>query len=146
MEGGQTLERHRLLLFYKGDISALVLFAQRTGGGVCFPEPLPTLSSVLEPEETTGKVSLHPAMLLNHVNELLQLDKDLLRIEPGFHEAVDTPDGTIIVHMARFVLLDPPHQLIESRGCKLSTLPELRNSPPAELELLRRAYVKVMED
>lgn len=145
MNSAQTLEQHRLLLYYKGDISALVLFAQRADGYVCFPDPLPVLSSVLDSETNDGKVHLHPATLLNHVNELLQFDNDLLRIEPGFNEAIDTPRGTVIVHMARFMLLDPPHQLMQSRGCKMSTLPELRNRPPAELELLRRAYVKVME-
>jgi hypothetical protein len=47
--------------------------------------------------------------------------------------------------MARFMLLDPPHKLMQSRDCRLRTLPELRGRPPAEMELLRRAYVKVME-
>lgn len=146
MNSPQRFEQHRLLLYYKGDISALVLFAQCADGNVCFPEPLPLLSSPLEPDEVVdSKVSLHPAMLLNHVNQLMQLDDDLLRIEPGFSEAIDTPNGAIIVHMARFMLLDPPHQLMQSRDCRMRTLPELRNRPPAELELLRRAYVQVME-
>ena len=38
---------HRLLLYYKGDISALMLFAQHSNGSICFPEPLPALSSAL---------------------------------------------------------------------------------------------------
>ena len=93
MNSAQRFEQHRLLLYYKGDISALVLFAQCAEGNVCFPEPLPLLSSPLEPDEVVdSKVSLHPAMLLNHVNQLMQLDDDLLRIEPGFSEAIDTPN------------------------------------------------------
>ena len=146
MSSPQIFERHRLLLYYKGDISALVLFAQCEAGSVCFPQALPALSSPLEPEQVADeKVSLHPAMLLNHVNQLLKLDADLLRIDPGFSEAIDTPNGAIIVHMARFMMLDPPHPLLQSRDCRMRTLPELRNRPPAELEMLRRAYVKVME-
>jgi hypothetical protein len=47
--------------------------------------------------------------------------------------------------MARFMLLDPPHKLMQNRDCGMRTLPELRGRPPAEMELLRRAYVKVME-
>lgn len=138
--------RHRLLLYYKGDISALTLFAQQANGSVCFPGPLPALSSALEAGESDGtKVAPHPAMLVNRINELLQLDDDLLRIEAGFSEPVDTPNGVITVHMARFMVLDPPHKLMQSRGCRLRTLPELRGRPPAEMELLRRAYVKVME-
>ncbi|MFZ2406220.1 MAG: hypothetical protein WAW41_13860 [Methylobacter sp.] len=136
---------HRLLLYYKGDISALILFAQHGNGSICFPEPLPALSSALEPEEfISNKVSIHPAMLVNNINQHLQLDSDLLRVEPEFSEQIDTPGGIITVHMARFMLLDPPHKLMQSRDCRMRTLPELRGRPPAEMELLRRAYTKVM--
>ena len=47
-----TFKNHRLLLFYKGDISALVLFAQQENGDICFPEALPALSEILESDET----------------------------------------------------------------------------------------------
>jgi hypothetical protein len=139
-------ERHRLLLYYKGDISALVLFAQQSNGSVCFPQPLPSLSSPLEIDEfQSGKVSIHPAMLVNQLNQLLKLDNDLLRVEPGFSEQIDSPGGVITVHLARFMILDPPHQIMQNCDCRMRTLPELRGRPPAEMELLRRAYVKVME-
>lgn len=136
---------HRLLLYYKGDISALILFAQHSNGSICFPEPLPALSSALEPEEfITEKVSTHPAMLVSNINQLLQLDNDILRVEPEFSEQIDAPGGIITVHMVRFMLLDPPHKLMQSRDCRMRTLPELRGRPPAEMEMLRRAYAKVM--
>jgi len=146
MTQSSVFANHRLLLYYKGDISALILFAQHSNGSICFPEPLPVLSSALEePEEfKTGKVSIHPAVLVNSINQLLQLDNDLLRVEPEFSEQIDTPSGIITVHMARFMLLDPPHKLMQSRDCRMRTLPELRGRPPAEMELLRRAYAKVM--
>lgn len=141
-----TFNQHRLLLYYKGDISALVMFAQQVNGSVCFPDSLPALSSALEEDEFADcKVSVHPSVLVNHINQLYKLDNDLLRVEPGFSEQIDTPGGVITVHMARFVLLDPPHQLMQSHGCRMRTLPELRGRPPAEMELLRRAYVKLME-
>jgi hypothetical protein len=137
--------QHRLILYYKGDISALVLFAQQENGSICFPQPLPLLSSTFEDDPPlSGNVRLHPAILLNEINQLLNLDNDLLRIESGFCEQVDTPDGVVIVHLARFILLDPPHKLMQARQCKMQTLPALRNRPPAELELLRRVYQKVM--
>jgi len=145
MTHSSAFAHHRLLLYYKGDISALMLFAQHSNGSICFPEPLPALSSALEPEEfKAGKVSTHPAMLVNNINQLLQLDNDLLRVELEFSEQIDSPGGIITVHMARFMLLDPPHKLVQSRDLKLRTLPELRGRPPAEMELLRRAYAKVM--
>jgi hypothetical protein len=139
-------EKHRLLLYYKGDISALMLFTQHSNGSICFPEPLPPLSSLLEPEQIeSSKVSVHPSALVNTINQLLQLDNDLLHAELGFNAQIDTPGGIITVYMARFMLLDPPHKLLQSRNCKLRTLPELRGRPPAEMELLRRAYATVME-
>jgi hypothetical protein len=146
MATDDIFQNHRLLLYYKGDISALVLFAQQANGSVCFPTPLPLLSSPLEQEDfEKTKVSLHPSVLVNAINQHFQLDNDLLQAEAGFSEQIDTPGGIITVYMARFMLLDPPHQLLQIRECSLKTLPELRGSPPAEMELLRRAYVQVME-
>lgn len=137
---------HRLLLIYKGDISALLMFAQQANGSVCFPLALPALSSALESAEfVSSKVTMHPAVMLQHLNQQLQLDDDLLRLEPGFNEQIDTPGGIVTVYLARFTLPDPPKQLMQSRDCFMRTLPELRGRPPAEMELLRRAYVKVME-
>jgi hypothetical protein len=146
MPHSKVFQNHRLLLFYKGDISALTLFAQHSNGSICFPEPLPLLSSALEQEEfEESKVTIHPSMLVNAINQQLQLDNDLLHAEAGFAEQIDTPGGIITVYMARFKLLDPPHKLLQSRDLKLRTLPELRGRPSAEMELLRRAYVKMME-
>jgi hypothetical protein len=140
------LDSHRLILYYKGDISALILFAQQQeNGSICFPTPLPKLSATFEVNPPLeGNVSLHPASLLNQINQQLQLDDDLLRLETGFCEQVETGDGVVVVHLARFMLLDPPHKLMQARQCKMQTLPALRHQPPAELELLRRVYQKVM--
>lgn len=139
-------QTHRLLLYYKGDISALTLFAQHENGSVCLPEPLPALSSILEEDSGyASKISVNPALLVQGVNQLFKLDNDLLHSEAGYCEYVDTPKGIITVYMARFKLLDPPHKLMQTLGYKLKTLQELRGRPPAEMELLRRAYVKVME-
>lgn len=136
----------RLMLYYKGDISALTLFAQHHSGSVCFPEPLPMLSSALEEEEAVPqKVARHPAMLIKVINDLLALPDDLLQPETGFREQIDTPGGIITVYMARLARLDPPHALMQASDCTLKPLPALRGRPPAEMELLRRAYVKVME-
>jgi len=138
--------RHRLMLYYKGDISALTLFTQQDNGSICFPEPLPALSEILEEgQPEPSRVTIHPATLVNAINQVLQLDNELLRAEPGFCEQVDAPGGIITIYMARFMLLDPPHKLMQCRDCRMRTLPELRGRPPAEMELLRRAYVQVME-
>jgi len=142
----EMFTHHRLMLYYKGDISALVMYAQQDNGSVCFPTALPPLSSPLEEDETeTSNISVHPAALLNSLNQILGLDNDLLKVEPGFCQQIDAPGGIITVHMARFQLLDPPHKLMSAHNCKMKTLPELRGRPPADMELLRRAYIKVME-
>jgi hypothetical protein len=146
MASDGLFDKHRLLLFYKGDISALVLFAQADSGSVCFPSPLPPLSEALPQEEfCDSKVAMHPSVLVNAFNQLWHLDNDLLQAEAGFREQIDAPGGIITVHMVRFKLLDPPHTLLQSHGSRFRTLTELRGRPPAEMELLRRAYVKVME-
>ncbi len=135
-----------IILYYKGDISALTLFCQQESGSVCFP-PLPKLSSLIEEDELRPQlVDLHPTALIQKINEQLQLDVDLLVAEPGFCEQVETAQGVVNVYMARFKLLDPPHKLMSARNCKMQTLTALMGRPPAEMELLRRAYVTVMED
>jgi len=140
------LAQYRLLLYYKGDISALTMFAQQADGNVCFPHKLPALSSPLEEDYCyTSKVALHPSVLLNNINQQLNLDNEMLSLEAGFCEYVDTPGGIVSILLARFNVLDPPRKLLSSRACQLKTLPELRGRTPAEMELLRRAYVKVME-
>ena len=134
-----------IILYYKGDISALTLFCQQADGHICFP-PLPKLSEALpENERQSQSINLHPALLIKNINAKLQLDDDLLVAEPGFYEQVDTPDGIVSVYMARFKVLDPPHQLMAARQCKLQPLTALIGRPPAEMELLRRAYTAVME-
>ena len=83
--------------------------------------------------------------MLKAINQILDFDDDLLKIEPTFCEQIDTPNNVITVHLARFTLLDPPHKLLESHNLKLKRLTELRRQPAAEMELLRRAYIKMME-
>lgn len=138
------MKNNHLLLYYKGDISALTLFCQQADGAVCFP-PLPPLAEPLpEDEKNYFGVISHPSGLLMAINKTLGLDDDLLVAEPGFYQQVDTPEGPHTVYMARFTLLDPPHELMAERGCKMQPLTALRERPPAEMELLRRAYSKVM--
>lgn len=136
----------RLILFYKGHISALVLFTVHQQNCVIFPKPLPVLSSILDaPPIYSSKLSFHPAGLIQELSQHFGWDQDFLKIESGFCEYVGTPAGIIKVYLAGFVCLDPPLAVLKHTDCQLKTLPELRNQPPTEIELLRRAYVKLME-
>lgn len=134
-----------IILFYRGDISALTLFCQQEDGSVCFP-PLPKLSVAVDEEQRSPQpVDLFPTHLIKAINTQLRLDDDLLIAEPGFYEQVETPQGIAMVYLARFKLLDPPHRLMEARHCKMQPLTGLIGRPPAEMELLRRAYTLLME-
>jgi hypothetical protein len=139
-------ESSRVILYYNGAISALTLFLQHPDERFCSPSPLPALSSVLEEGEMTLTISLMaPADMAAAIGKIMGLPTALLQANMGYREQVDTPNGIITVYMAYFNVLDPPRQLMAEKGCKFKTLTELRNRPPAEMELLRRAYALVME-
>jgi hypothetical protein len=133
------------MLYYKGDISALTLFCQQPDGALCFP-PLPKLSTPMDEEQLPPEpVILYPNELINKVSAELQLDDELLIPEPGYFQQIETQDGIAMVYLARFHVLDPPHQQLVEHGCKLQTLTGLIGRSPAEMELLRRAYTYLME-
>jgi hypothetical protein len=136
----------RVILYYNGAISALTLFLQHSDESVCTPSPLPALSSVLEDDEVPLNLgNIPPATIVSAISNAMGLPANLLQADTGYREYVDTPNGIITVYLARFNTLDPPRQLMAEKGCKFKTLIELRNRPPAEMELLRRAYAFVME-
>jgi hypothetical protein len=141
------LKRSRVIFYYNDAISGgLTLFAQHASNSVCSPTPLPALSSVLDEDEVSlSIVHTPPADVTSIISHTMKLPAHLLQANTAFREQVDTPDGIITVYLAHFKALDPPHQLMAEKGGKFKTLTDLRNSPPAELELLRRAYVLLME-
>jgi hypothetical protein len=142
----ELLKSSRVILYYNGAISGLTLFVQHPDESVCTPSPLPDLSSVQEEDEMPlDIVHTPPANVVSAISNAMGLPAHLLQADTAYRELVDTPDGIITVYLAHFNALDPPHQLMASKGCKFRTLTELRNRPPVEMELLRRAYVLVME-
>ena len=142
----ELLKSSRVILYYNGAISGLTLFVQHPDEGVCTPSSLPILSSVLEEDEMPLNIAhTTPSNIVSAISNAMGLPANLLQANTGYREQVDTPDGIITVYLAHFNALDPPHQLMVGKGCKLRTLTELRTRPPAEMELLRRAYALVME-
>jgi hypothetical protein len=140
------LKRSRVIFYYNSAISGSTLFAQHASNSVCSPTPLPSLSSVLDEDEVSlSIVHTPPADVTSIISHTMKLPAHLLQANTAFREQVDTPEGIITVYLAHFKALNPPHQLMAEKGGKLKTLTELRNSPPVELELLRRAYVLLME-
>jgi hypothetical protein len=142
----ELLKTSRVILYYNGAISGLTLFVQHPDESVCTRLPLPALSSVLEDDEMPFSIdNTAPADIVNAICHTLDLPANLLKANTGYREQVDTPGGLITVYLAQFNALDPPRQLMAEKGCHFKTLTELRNRPPAEMELLRRAYALVME-
>jgi len=136
----------RVILYYNGAISGLTLFVQHPDESVCTSSPLPALSSVLEEDEMSLNIlNTPPASIVCAISNAMGLPANLLQANTGYREQVDTLGGIITVYLAHFNALDPPRQLMADKGCKFRTLTELRNRPSAEMELLRRAYVLVME-
>jgi len=140
------LKSSRVILYYNGAISGLTLFVQHPDESVCTPSPLPALSSVIELEEMPLNI-IHtpPEFIVNAISKAMELPEHILQANTAYRERVDTPGGIIAVYLAQFNALDPPRQLMAEKGCKFRTLTELRNRPPAEMELLRRAYALIME-
>lgn len=134
-----------IMLYYKGDISALTLFCQFEDGGMCYP-PLPKLTSILEEGDNQAEImDLNGTKLIKQINELWKLDDELIVPEPGFYQQVETPNGIATVYLARFKILDPPHDIVNKNNAKLLRLTELAGRLPTEMELLRRAYTALME-
>jgi len=142
----ELFKTSRVILYYNGAISALTLFLQHPDESVCAPSPLPALSSVLEEDEMTLNIAhTAPATIVSAISNAMALPANFLHADIGYREQVDTPGGVITVYLARFNALDSPRQLMAEKGCQFRTLTELRNRPPAEMELLRRAYALIME-
>lgn len=133
----------RLIMYHKQGTSARLRFYKLAYGGVCGFEPLPTLAQLLDevPDET---VSLHPAAYVSEAEKRLGLEPGGLEAEGEYQAFVDVPEGCVQVFLARFTSIDPPFELAESQGAEFVDLPQARNLPQVELELLRKAYELVM--
>lgn len=136
----------RVMLYHKQATSARTLFLQLADGGVCVPEPLPPLSSVLEQDEDAEPtpLAIHPASLALAVCRYLEMPPDSIEVDPEFSAQVDTPGQLLTFHLARFKTMDPPRAEMATREGKFCALTELRGRSPAEMELLRRAYYAVL--
>jgi hypothetical protein len=133
----------RLMMYHKQATSARTLFL-RVNSSVCVPTPLPQLSQYLDVPENIPVVA-HPAALVTQTENFFALPSGSLQIETGFRAQVDTPEGVVMVYLARFKIIDPPHQQVSEQGGKFIALTEARSLPSVELELLRQAYSFIME-
>lgn len=140
----------RLILVHKQRTSAMVRFL-RYVDGIVAPEPFPKLSQVLGEDEQhrdeakVGHVVAHPSMLVNQAAARLGLDQGEIAVETDFLSSVDTPDGVSAIYLGRITTIDPPFDAADKIDARFINITEARDMSPSELELLRRAYLCVME-
>lgn len=144
-----SLANLRVIMYHKYPTSALTTFLMQDEG-VCLPGRLPKLAQLVDattpPLADTGKVVAHPSPLLRHMAEWLALPQEELELDEEFCEKVDVAGGPLTVYLVRFAGIDPPVDAAERIGGRFILLTEGRGLPPAELDLLRRAYTVIMED
>lgn len=133
----------RLILVHKQRTSARLRFL-RFPHGMCAFAPLPVLSVVEEAGGGGPAVAYHPGAWLRAAARRLGLDDGALQAETGFHAVVQTPAGPVTVQLASFETVDPPFAAAESLGGRFVDLTGARDCAPAEMELLRRAYVAML--
>jgi hypothetical protein len=115
----------RFLLYHKQATSARTLFLRFANGSALAPEPLPFLSTPAE-EGSAATGAIHPAALALKLAESLGIAPDIVQVAPEYRERVETPDGVVEIHLARFTTIDPPRALFEESGGAFRAITELR--------------------
>jgi hypothetical protein len=105
----------RLILFHKQKTSARTRFL-RFAETVLASGPLPAMA------------------------ERMALPVGSFEVVDDFSHDFDTPDGPVPVLLAAFTSTDPPFAAAEAIGGRFVAITEARGLPPAELDLLRKAY------
>lgn len=136
----------RLIMYHKTPASGLTKFLRQNNKTICMFDALPKLAVVLDEDarDDDEKLLSHPAPLIKQAAEWLGMQQDEFEIESEFCEKVDVADGPVTVYMARFKTIDPPEEYANKVGGKFITLMDAIGLPPAEMELLRRAYKVIM--
>ncbi len=130
----------RLIMFHKQKTSARTRFLWLDSGTVCGFAPIPRLSQLLDSVTGNDKVLPHPGAIVHRAEARLGLPSGSLEAMGDFHAQVDVPGGPLSVFLAGFTTEDPPFAAAEQVGGRFIDLPDARQLPPAELQLLRLAY------
>ena len=133
-------------MYHKSPSSGMTKFLRCDNKTICAFEALPRLSTVMEREERPKdeKLLSHPSPLLRQAAEWLGVEQSELELESEYREKVDVANGPLTIYLARFKGIDPPQASAERVGGRFITLTEAVGLPPAEMELLRRAYEVIM--
>jgi len=140
------LVKTRLIMYHKTPASGLTKFLRKDNKTICMFDALPALSVVLDDDEQpeSEKVLSHPSPLIKQAADWLGMQQDDFELESEFCEKVDVAEGPVTVYLVRFTTIDPPEAYADKVGGKFITLMDAIGLPPAEMELLRRAYKIIM--
>lgn len=137
----------RVIIFHKHPASAKVRFLKYDYGGICGFEALPALASVLDEAvfEKERNVINHPVMIARNAENALKLGENTLETVGEYLQRVDVPQGVINIYLLGLRGRDTPDEALAAQGATLHLITEMRALPVAEMELMRRAYVAIME-
>lgn len=140
------LAKTRLIMYHKSGSSGMTKFLRQDNKTVCAFSALPILSTVLDKHERPidEKILSHPSPLIKQAAEWLGMEQASFELDSEYCEKVDVADGPLTVYLVRFKTIDPPQANAEKVGGRFITLTEAVGLPPAEMELLRRAYEVIM--
>jgi hypothetical protein len=134
----------RLIMYHKQSTSARTRFLKLAYGGVCGFAALPPEAMIDEAPGASAKVVTHPAAVLRDAEVHLGLPSGSLEAEQGFRCAIAVGARRTEVFLARFTSMDPPFETASAHGSTFIDLTQARGLPPIELELLRRAYERIL--
>lgn len=142
MDSENVFEHNRVILCHFDSYSAASLYA-RYGASVLVPSPLPEgASPVSAPAEITEKHA--PEKVAEALAARYGFDPAKLTIAEGFQEWMESPQGPIRIHLAKFTTFEAPRDAIAAMGGLMKPISEMRGTPMIELNLLRRAFDLVM--
>ncbi|MDD5033910.1 MAG: hypothetical protein PHE55_04060 [Methylococcaceae bacterium] len=142
MDKHDILDRNRVILCHFDSYSTALLFA-RYGVSVLAPNPLPETASVI-PEPSDADERYAPLAALDALTERYGLDKAQLNLVDNFQEWMNSPEGPIRIHLARFTTFEAPHATMEPHGGLFKPISQMRGTPMIELNLLRQAFNLIM--
>lgn len=134
----------RLIFAHTQSISGRLRFIRFTHGMLGF-EPFAADARVRPGDETPSPaVVTLPSVYLADAEKRLGLPSGSLKIEPEYHQSVDTGGASVDVYLARFTTTDPPFEAITAAGARFIAITETRGCPQVELDLLRKAYEVIL--
>lgn len=137
----------RVILYHKTPTSGKTCFLKFDSDALCALGDVPDLSEVVDPGDRgyVNETVMHPSLLLKEVSERINCPVEELEVDTEFHEKLDVAGSCLSVFLVRFTTLDPPYDLASSLKASFISITEARSLSTTELELLRRAYMVIME-